>query len=112
MAFAVEVDDSRSGCAVVNITGEIDLTSSSELWDLLVELPARGRREIVVNVDGVDFIDSTGLGLLVAARKRVRLEGGNMSLLCAKRETLLVLELTGLDEVFEIGSSLDDLTDG
>jgi anti-sigma B factor antagonist len=63
-----------------------------ELFGLL-----SGPCEIVVEFAGVTFVDSTGLGVLVAALKRARADGGNVRLVGARPHMLRVLELTGLD---------------
>jgi anti-sigma B factor antagonist len=58
-------------------------------------------------MEGVAFIDSTGLGALVGALKRVRTHGGELAIVCNRPRLLKVFEITGLVRVFEIHETLD-----
>jgi anti-sigma B factor antagonist len=63
----------------------------------------------VVDLDGVDFLDSTGLGVLVGALKRVKGdEGGVLHLVCNQARIRKVFEVTGLTKVFSLFDSVDD----
>ena len=59
-------------------------------------------------IEGVDFIDSTGLGVLVGAVRRARSADGDVRLVCTNSRLLKVFDVTGLDEVFTIVESVDD----
>ncbi|MDP9073059.1 MAG: STAS domain-containing protein [Actinomycetota bacterium] len=107
--LGLEVDDSRPDRTVVSITGEIDLSTAPLFRDRLVELANGGSRHVVVDLESVDFIDSTGLGVLVASLTRMRKNGGDMSLVCSQPRILRVFEITGLTKVFTIYRSLDEI---
>jgi anti-sigma B factor antagonist len=100
----VDVD----GWTVVAASGEIDVATAPELRDKLTELVDAGRTRVVVDLEDVDFIDSTGLGVLVGGVRRARGEGGDLRLVCTNSRILKVFEATGLDEIFTIGSTVDD----
>jgi len=59
----------------------------------------------------VDFLDSTGLGVLVGGLKRLRTNGGDLSLVCTQPRILKVFEITGLTSVFSIATSVDEATE-
>ena len=107
--MSVEVDVSeRDAHAVVTVRGEVDLATSPRLRDTLVDLTDADDPNVVVDLDDVGFIDSTGIGVLVGGVKRARSHGGDLSLVCTQRRILKVLEITGLLQVFTVHRSLDD----
>lgn len=112
MELGLEVDDSRPPFTVLAVKGEIDVYSAPRLRERLVELVNEGHRRIVVDLEGVDFLDSTGLGVLVGGLKRLRTHGGDLSLVCTQPRILKVFEITGLTTVFSIATSVDEATEG
>jgi anti-sigma B factor antagonist len=89
--------------AVVAVHGELDLKGGPSLREALVAAIGEDHgRRIVVDLDGVDFIDSAGLGVLLGALKRARSNNGELVLVATGRNVLRVLELTGLVRVFDI----------
>jgi anti-sigma B factor antagonist len=85
--------------AVLAITGEVDMASAPGLRDQLQQLDARN---VVIDLSGVTFIDSTGLGVLVAALKRSREAGGHLVLRSPTRATRRVLDITGLSQLVAV----------
>lgn len=96
------------GWTVLTATGEIDVAAAPEFREQLVDLIEAGATELVVDLEGVDFIDSTGLGVLVGAVRRARSADGDVRLVCTNSRLLKVFDVTGLDEVFTIVDSVDD----
>jgi anti-sigma B factor antagonist len=92
---------------VVEVGGEVELHSASQLRDELVRAGASDNPCVVVDLSRVTFIDSTGLGVLVGAFKSVR-ERGALSLVCPQRSVRRVLEITGLTQVFPIFDTLEE----
>jgi anti-sigma B factor antagonist len=103
--LGVEVSK-QDGTAVLTVTGEIDIATAPRLREQVVTLVGQGETRIVVDMEGVDFIDSTGLGALVGALKRVRTQGGELAIVCTRPRLLKVFEITGLVRVFEIHETL------
>jgi anti-sigma B factor antagonist len=66
----------------------------------------------VIELEGVEFLDSTGLGVLVGGLKRLRSNDGELSLVCTQSRILKVFEITGLTTVFPIFDSVDAATAG
>ncbi len=98
----------RDGWSVLQVGGEIDVATAPRLREQLIKLVNDQRFMIVVDLGAVDFIDSTGLGVLIGALKRVRTHDGALVLVCTEPRIVKVFEITGLNQVFEIFPSLDD----
>ena len=98
---------SKDGIEVVTVEGEIDIYTAPRLRELLIELATKGNYRIVVNLEKVGFLDSTGLGVLVGGLKRVRAHDGSLDLVCAQERILKIFRITGLTKVFGIYQSVD-----
>lgn len=96
--------------SVVDVKGEIDVYTAPKLREKLIELVSEGSYDVVVNLEGVDFLDSTGLGVLVGALKRVKAHEGGLSLVCTQDKILKIFKITGLTKVFPIHGSVEDAT--
>lgn len=98
----------RGAVTVVHVGGEIDVYTAPTLREQLDEQIAAGRTSLIVDLENVTFMDSTGLGVLVGRLKLVRLHGGALRLVCSQERILKVFAITGLDKVFQIFSSVDE----
>ena len=98
---------SKGGIEVVDVDGEIDIYTAPRLRELLIDLVSKGSRQIVVNLEKVGFLDSTGLGVLVGALNRVRAFDGSLDLVCTRGRILEILKITGLTKVFGIYETVD-----
>jgi anti-sigma B factor antagonist len=87
---------------VVSIEGELDLHTAPELEQALGTILARGGRNVVVDLAGLEFIDSAALAALLRALPRFRARGGRFLLVTEDRRILRTLEITGLDRTFDI----------
>ena len=94
---------------VIAARGELDLSSSDSLRSALDAGLADGTPRMAVDLSEVSFMDSSSLGVLVAALNSARDRGGELRLVGAHGSPLKVIELTGLDSAFAMESSLDDL---
>ena len=94
------------GRTVIEVTGEIDVYTAPKLREQLAELVDSGRHDIVVDMQGVEFLDSTGLGVLVGGLKRVKQHDGSMNLVCTQERILKIFRITGLTKVFPIHDSV------
>jgi anti-sigma B factor antagonist len=86
---------------VLEVHGEVDAYSAPQLREALREMDGQGAR-ILVDLNGVDFMDSSGLGVLIGALKRARERDGELALVCTGQTLLRLLAITGLDRVFTI----------
>jgi len=97
----------KDGIEVIDIRGEIDMYTAPRLRELLIDLVSKGSYQLVVNLDKVGFLDSTGLGVLVGALRRVRAHDGSLDLVCTQQRILKIFRITGLTEVFGIYETAD-----
>jgi len=107
MDLGIEVDEGRSPFVVVAVRGEVDIATAPKLREKLVELASQGAQQVVVDLEGVEFLDSTGLGVLIGGMKRLRGLDGDLSLVCTQPRILKVFEITGLNRAFAIHETVD-----
>jgi anti-sigma B factor antagonist len=100
----------QGGRTVVEVGGEIDVYTAPVLRERLNDLVGEGHHHLVVDMEHVDFLDSTGLGVLVGALKRLRAANGTFGLVCAKEPLLKIFRITALDQVFPIYPSVEAAT--
>jgi anti-sigma B factor antagonist len=82
---------------VVSITGEVDALTAAQLRHCLDDLVlGQGNRDLVLDMHSVTFLDSTGLGVIVGASRRLRELGGELTISAPSRPVSAVLETTGL----------------
>ena len=105
--FGIDVSE-QDGCVVVAVKGEVDLATAPALKSRLLELVSEGKTEIVVDLTSTDFLDSTGLGAVVAAYKRVRAHEGHLRLVATSARVKRVFEITNLDRVVPIHTTLEE----
>lgn len=96
------------GFRVVEVAGEIDVYTAPRLREALTDLVEGGYHRLVVDVEQVDFLDSTGLGVLVGGLKRVRSHDGSLDVVCTRERLLKIFEITGLTKVFGIYATVED----
>jgi len=92
----------KDGVEVIDVQGEIDMYTAPRLRELLIDLVSTGSSQLVVNLDKVGFLDSTGLGVLVGGLKKVRAHEGSLQLVCSQDRLLKIFRITGLAKVFVI----------
>ncbi len=95
------------GRTIVSVGGEIDVYTAPKLRDKITELVGGGTYNLVIDMAGVEFLDSTGLGVLVGGLKKVRAHDGSLELVCNQDRLLKIFRITGLAMVFVIHESTD-----
>ncbi len=90
---------------VIEVRGEIDVYTAPKLRERIIELVDEGQYHLVVDLVKVEFLDSTGLGVLVGGLKRVRGHDGSLQLVCTQERLLKIFRITGLSKVFAIHGS-------
>jgi len=107
----LDIDVTKDGQSCVFVVrGEIDVYTSPVLKSRLHDAVEDGCVDIVVDLDGVAFIDSSGLGALVSGLRRVKERSGSLRIVCSRDNILKVFRITGLDKVFPIVSSAEEAT--
>jgi anti-sigma B factor antagonist len=98
----------EAGRVVVVAIGEVDIFTAPQLDAELSRLTADGRTDLVVDLARVDFLDSTGLSVLVKALKRVREADGRLDLVVTSDRVAKVFRITGLDQLIPLHATLAD----
>jgi anti-sigma B factor antagonist len=93
---------------VIRVAGEIHATTAPEFSERLNTVIAGGKTGVVLDLTGVEFIDSTGLSVLLNGLRRVTRARGSMVLACANPTVLRLFEITKLDSTFDIVPSCDE----
>src|SRR5579884_2763819 len=110
--LGLAIDDDHPDFTVLTVTGEVDVYTAPLLRQRLVDLATTGVSLVVVNLEPVSFLDSTGLGVLVSALNRFRRQQGDLELICSDPKLVRIFEITGLTKVFTIHPSLDAVAAG
>src|SRR5437660_608014 len=100
--------DRKADWQVLTVRGEVDVTTTPRVRAQLIALLSDGTPQLIVDLEGVDFLDSSGLGALVAALKLARSRSGELRVVCEhQRSVRKVLEVTGLERVLDRFDSVD-----
>jgi anti-sigma B factor antagonist len=100
--FSINTEQDENGVRVISLAGEVDLYTAPEFKQELLRVIGEGATQVVVDFSDTTFIDSTTLGVLVGGVKRLRPNGGQLSLVCSDKNITKIFEITGLDRVFAI----------
>jgi anti-sigma B factor antagonist len=104
--FELVTREAGAGTFVVALGGEVDLYTAPELKAALLPLIASGPSRVVVDMTEATFVDSTALGVLLGAVKRLRPLGGDLVIVCSNPNIRRILSITLLDRAFAIYDSL------
>ncbi|WP_329240347.1 STAS domain-containing protein [Actinoallomurus sp. NBC_01490] len=94
--------------AVIEVSGWIEIASAPKLRDTLINVIDEGRVHLVIDLSGVVFLDSTGLGVLIGALHRLRSRDGSLALAGASDRVYKVFHTTQLTKVLTITETVDD----
>jgi anti-sigma B factor antagonist len=100
--------EQTDGASVVTVVGEVDVHTAPQLDEALTALVEAANYRLIVDLSGVEFLDSTGLGVLVKALKRVREHDGSLDVVASADRITKVFRITGLDSAIGIHGSLAD----
>lgn len=106
MDVSLRVSD-LGGWKVARIDGDIDVATAPRVREQLVTLLS-DHPHVVVDLDGVGFLDSTGLGVIVGVLKRARTLGGDLRLVCTQPSVRRVFEITALDRTMPLAASAEE----
>jgi len=107
MELDIATDNAGERCTI-SLAGEVDVYTSPRLKREIAEAVDGGCMDIVIVLDALEFIDSSGLGVLVSALRQVKEQGGTLRLVCAKDAILKIFRITGLDKVFPLFSTVEE----
>jgi anti-sigma B factor antagonist len=97
---------------VVSVTGEVDLFTAPEFRQRVMAPIAAGVDHVIVDLMGTTFIDSSSLGVLIGAHRRLKERGGSLIVACDVESIVKTFRITGLDGVFQLAGSVDAALNG
>ncbi|MGH3345009.1 MAG: STAS domain-containing protein [Carbonactinosporaceae bacterium] len=93
--------------AVIETAGQIDVYTAAQFRQEINDAIDAGKKHLIIDLNQIVFLDSTGLGVLVGGLKRVRTLNGSLSVVCSDPDVLRPFQITGLDKVFAIHDTVD-----
>jgi anti-sigma B factor antagonist len=110
--FAIEDHRHDSHTHVISVSGEVDLFTAPEFKQRVTVAIDGGAERVVVDLSATVFIDSSSLGVLIGAHRRLKTRGGALVVVCDNEAIVKTFRITGLDGVFTLVPSLADALDG
>jgi anti-sigma B factor antagonist len=110
MATEFEIEERAAGrdTHVVSVSGEVDLFTAPEFKQRVMAPIAAGVERVVVDLTNTTFIDSSSLGVLIGAHRRLKTRGGRLVVACSNEAIVKTFRITGLDGVFTVVGSVED----
>ena len=110
MAIEFEIEEHTVGgdAHVVSVTGEVDLFTAPEFKQRVMAPIAAGVERVIVDLTDTTFIDSSSLGVLIGAHRRLKTRGGRLIVACSNDAIVKTFRITGLDGVFTLVASVED----
>jgi len=99
------VDDSTQA---LDLEGEVDVYTAPILRQEIMDQVDAGVKSLLVNLEKVEYLDSTGLGILIGGVKRMKEQGGAMKLVGPSARITRIFEITGLNRIFDVYASESD----
>jgi anti-sigma B factor antagonist len=106
--FAIEDRRAQDGTPIVAVTGEVDLFTAPEFKQRVMAPVIAGAQRLIVDLTAATFIDSSSLGVLIGAHRRLQAHGAALVVACTSDVIAKTFKITGLDGVFTIVASADD----
>lgn len=100
-----------NGWTVLEVDGEVDLRTAPQVREAAIGLLEQGHRYFVLDLCFVPFLDSTGLGAVVAITKRIKARKGSLRIVCATPRMRRVFENGGLEQIYDFYDSPQDATE-
>lgn len=107
MQFEVNVAP-MGAWSVVAVAGEVDVATAPRLRKEAIALVGGGHHRVVLDLEAVDFMDSTGLGVLIGVLRRLNAVDGCLRVVCTTPRIMDLFSVTGLDRVFDIRATVAD----
>ena len=104
--FVAATEQLENGAPVVSVMGEVDLATAPALEQTLLGVAENGTGEVIVDLTGCTFLDSRGLGALLATRGRLEHSNRRLALVVSNRNVMRIFQITEFDELFAIYPTL------
>jgi anti-sigma B factor antagonist len=96
------------GTVVITASGALTIYTLHRLRELTISVIAAEPPAVVIDLDAVTWMDSTGLGVLVGARRRLQGQGGRLAVACSREDVRRLLRVTGLLDVLRVVPSIEE----
>ncbi|MCW3038770.1 MAG: hypothetical protein JWM31_675 [Solirubrobacterales bacterium] len=106
--FSLTEERLSGGAYVVAVSGEVDIFTAPDLKRTIAQAIEGGARMLVVDLTNTRFLDSTALGVLIGAVKRLRPLDGRLAIVNTEPSTAKTFQITGLDRIFTIVATRDE----
>ncbi len=106
--FHLESITAGGDCAVLRIDGDIDAYAAPQIRDRVTGLTGNGTVHIIADLRGAGFLDSAGLGALVASRRELRARGGSLTVVASSDRILQTMQIAGVSDAFALRSRVPD----
>ena len=93
---------------ILAVRGELDVSTYTTLRSRVGDLIDSGRTNVVLDLAGTEFLDSTALGAMIGGRRRAYAAGGSFAIVCENPQLLRMFTLTKLDKVFSLWPTMDE----
>ncbi|MHB1001417.1 MAG: STAS domain-containing protein [Armatimonadota bacterium] len=108
MNLKIDTRPINENASILQLEGEVDVYTAPQLKQQIISLLDSGIHNIIVNLESVEYLDSTALGVLIGGLKRLREREGSLDLVCPSPRIKRIFEITGLDKIFDIYSSEEE----
>lgn len=92
----------------LDLKGEVDVYTAPVLRQEIVNLVDSGVKHVIINLTRVEYLDSTGLGILIGGIKRLKEQGGSLRLVGPSARITRIFEITGLNKIFDVYATEQD----
>ena len=102
----LKIDPRRlsDGMQALDLEGEVDVYTAPLLRQAIVDQVEAGTKHLLINLGKVEYLDSTGLGILIGGVKRLKEQGGSLRLVGPSARITRIFEITGLNKIFDVYS--------
>jgi anti-sigma B factor antagonist len=97
------------GWTVVTARGQLDVATAPRFRQVLVEAQYGGSTDVLVDLDGVEFVDSLGLGVLVGALRRARAHDAQLVLVCSRERLLHLFAVSRIAEILPVVADAEEV---
>lgn len=102
------VDRESAGGPILSLVGEIDLGSAPKMYSMIWQSSDKGRSSLIINMDKLDFMDSSGLQLLLRLREKLKSKKQSVVLVGPRPHIKRLFQLTGFDKLFDFFPTTDE----
>ena len=97
----------EAGWTVVSLTGQFDVATAPQVRQALIEAQYSAASRVALDLRGVEFVDSMGLGVIIGGLKRARSHDGELVLVCDRERILHLFEITWIDQIVRVVPTID-----